>query len=95
MAESEQKIYRWVIRGRVQGVGFRYFTRRAAESLMLTGWVRNRADGAVEVQAAGTADALGRFRGELERGPRFAFVEEIAAEDLAEAPRWRSFEIVV
>ena len=93
MAETEKKAYRWVISGRVQGVGFRYFARRAAESLMLTGWVRNCADGSVEVQVAGTAEALQRFRRELERGPRFSLVEEIVEEDLAQAPRWQSFNI--
>jgi len=95
VAETEKKAYRWVISGRVQGVGFRYFARQAAQSLMLTGWVRNCADGSVEVQVAGTPETLQRFRRELERGPRSALVEEIVAEHLDQAPRWQSFSIAV
>src|SRR5581483_6235688 len=49
---------RWLIRGRVQGVGFRYFAQRAAQGLGLTGYVRNLDDGRVEVYAAGADDKL-------------------------------------
>ncbi len=54
--------------GFVQGVSFRYYTRREAERLQLTGWVANRADGAVLVVAEGTADALQQLVHFLHRG---------------------------
>ena len=46
------------VRGRVQGVGFRCFAQETAESLGLTGWVRNREDGAVEAEAQGTVEVI-------------------------------------
>jgi acylphosphatase len=72
------------VRGRVQGVGFRWNTVRVARELGLAGTVHNRADGTVEVHAAGHADDLARLRDWLERGPRAArveAVEEIPADD--------------
>ncbi len=49
------------VRGRVQGVGFRCFAQETAESLGLTGWVRNREDGAVEAEAQGTVEVIDEF----------------------------------
>src|SRR5262249_62389679 len=49
--------YRFIVQGRVQGVGYRYFARRQAEALGVTGYARNRADGTVEVVGEGTEDA--------------------------------------
>ena len=63
--------------GRVQGVGFREWTRRTAERMGLVGSVRNRPDGSVEVQAAGSEDALGRLEAMLEKGPPLARVERV------------------
>lgn len=57
------------IEGMVQGVGFRYFVLRSAQALGLTGWVRNRYDGRVEVMAEGTLTNLNRLLRELRRGP--------------------------
>lgn len=65
------------MRGRVQGVGFRWNTLRVARELGLGGTVHNRADGAVEVHASGTPEALARLREWLERGPRAARVEAV------------------
>lgn len=62
------------VEGRVQGVGFRDWTVRRARSLGLRGWVRNLPDGSVELEAVGPADALGRLRVELRRGPPLASV---------------------
>ena len=73
---------RYLVRGRVQGVGFRYFVQREARRLGLQGWVRNLADGRVEAHAQGSAAALAEFSGALHTGPRFAevrSVEEIEA----------------
>lgn len=69
---------RAVVRGRVQGVGFRATTAAQAMSLGLRGWVRNRIDGSVEVLAAGPASALERFVAYLQQGPGTARVTGVA-----------------
>ncbi len=56
------------VRGRVQGVGFRWFVKETAESLGVTGWVRNREDGTVEAEAQGTETALDEFEKRLRSG---------------------------
>jgi acylphosphatase len=63
--------------GDVQGVGFRFFAEREARKLGLDGYVRNRYDGAVEVEAEGTASALEQFLSALRRGPRMARVQDV------------------
>lgn len=73
---------RYVVTGRVQGVGFRAFTVDAARAEGLVGWVRNRPDGAVEVQAEGDADALQRFEWRLWQGPPHGRVDDVASEDV-------------
>ncbi len=73
------------IRGRVQGVGFRYWAVGQARVLGLRGWVRNRADGSVEALAAGTEDSLELFVAACHRGPRAARVASVDVEDAAEA----------
>ena len=73
---------RYVVRGRVQGVGFRYFVQREAGRLELAGWVRNLDDGCVEVHAQGPVARLDELAAALHRGPRFSEVrgvEEIEA----------------
>jgi len=65
---------RYVISGRVQGVGFRYFAERAATELGVTGWARNLGDGRVEVHANGTREQLDNFEGRLRMGPAYADV---------------------
>jgi acylphosphatase len=79
-----------VVRGRVQGVGFRWFVREAARSLDLAGWVMNRRDGGVEVEAEGTADAIESLHRALNEGPDGARVEVVelstASDSLLERP---------
>ena len=65
------------IRGRVQGVGFRWWTRKTAESLGLTGAVKNLRDGTVEVRVRGPEDAVETLAGRLRRGPSSARVDEV------------------
>ncbi|HWA64152.1 MAG TPA: acylphosphatase [Caulobacteraceae bacterium] len=75
---------RLVVRGRVQRVGFRWWTVRTARGLGLTGWVRNRADGSVEILAAGGARALAALEAACRDGPSAAVVmtvERHPAED--------------
>lgn len=67
----------YVVRGRVQGVGYRYFAQNWAADIGVTGWVRNRDDGNVEVYAAGTPAQLDEFSGRLRQGPRFADVRGV------------------
>jgi acylphosphatase len=72
------------IRGRVQGVSYRWWTVGQARALGLAGWVRNRRDGSVEVLAIGTADALERLAEACTNGPPAAAVtavERAAADD--------------
>ena len=71
------------MRGRVQGVGFRYFVEYSANSLGLAGWVRNDDDGSVEVYALGSAVQLSELAGLLWKGPRWA---EVRGVDETEAP---------
>jgi acylphosphatase len=92
--EAEDQAWRWVVVGRVQGVGFRHFARQAARSLGVRGWVRNLPEGAVEVQVAGPAERLQAFKLELRRGPRGARVEDIEEERLVQVPAWQSFNVV-
>jgi acylphosphatase len=71
---------RYIISGRVQGVGFRWFTQNAAARENIHGWVRNRPDGCVEAAAEGDADALERFERALRHGPPGARVEQVEIE---------------
>ena len=65
------------VRGRVQGVGYRWFVRERARALGLTGWVRNRQDGSVEVLAIGNDSALEQLRTLLRSGPSGARVSDV------------------
>jgi acylphosphatase len=73
---------RLVIRGVVQGVGFRHATRREALRLGLHGWVRNRADGSVEAVAVGDAERLDALQRWAHRGPAAAHVDTVEATEL-------------
>jgi acylphosphatase len=90
MASTDDQSYvqarRFFVRGRVQGVGFRWFVEREAQVLQIAGWVRNNPDGSVEVLAVGTREQLAGLRSRLREGPRAARVddvEESAAEPTA------------
>lgn len=81
------------VRGKVQGVGFRWWTRSRARGLGLAGTVRNCADGSVEVRVRGPEETVARFREQLAEGPpgsRVDRVEEVPAEPFD----GDSFEIV-
>jgi acylphosphatase len=85
---------RYFVSGRVQGVGFRFFTQHAAEKLKVSGYVRNRMDGCVEVFAVGTPQQHAELRALLERGPRFSSVKEVREETASLEPQFASgFEI--
>ena len=71
---SHMATYRYLVAGRVQGVGYRYFALQEAQALGLGGFARNLDDGRVEVVAEGPADALSAFEARLRQGPAFAKV---------------------
>lgn len=68
---------RWLVRGHVQGVGFRWFAKHRADELGLVGWVRNLPSGEVEVVAHGSPVALGALDEDLRRGPSMARVKGV------------------
>ena len=79
-----------VVRGRVQGVGFRWFVREAARRRNLAGWVRNLQDGGVEVAAEGEAREIAALRSDLGRGPegaRVATIDEVGGAETDELNR--------
>ncbi len=85
----------YLITGRVQGVGFRWWATRLAEGMELGGWVRNLRDGAVEVRVWGVPSALDRFEEHLAHGPRGARVETVTRHPVPEdASVQRRFSIV-
>jgi acylphosphatase len=87
-------IRRWVVRGRVQGVGFRWFVWREAERLGLGGFARNLPDGTVEVVSQGPDEALDRLEQALRRGPSGARVDALDQLDVpAELEVPNSFDI--
>ncbi len=84
---------RYLVRGRVQGVGFRWFVEREAHILQVAGWVRNNPDGTVEVLAQGTRDQLAGLRSRLQEGPRAARVDEVAVSEAEPEAGLFSFQI--
>ncbi len=84
---------RYVIQGRVQRVGFRYFTYDAARVENLHGWVRNRPDGSVEVLAEGEAESLERFEHKLRVGPPASRVEHVDVTDHGASGRDTGFDV--
>ena len=80
--------YRYIVLGRVQGVGFRYFVLREAQRLGVTGFARNRPDGSVEVVAEGSDETLAELEGRLREGPSFSTVAGVERESVV--PRGNS-----
>ena len=69
-----------VVDGRVQGVGFRWFTRNAASAYGIRGWVRNRSGGSVEIEAEADRAAVEAFLEKVRQGPTFARVESVSVD---------------
>jgi len=91
--QSHAQARRFVVRGRVQGVGFRWFVEREAHILQVTGWVRNNPDGSVEVLAMGTREQLGGLRPRLQEGPRAARVDDVEESDAEPIAGLNSFQV--
>lgn len=92
-AEDRRRACRIVVSGKVQGVGFRWFTRRAAQDLGLAGRVRNLPDGRVEVEAAGEPERLDDLRGQLRQGPPGARVIGLEEQEISPIPEGDGFVI--
>ena len=92
-AEKPIQARRYMVRGRVQGVGFRWFVEREAHILGVAGWVRNNHDGSVEGLAQGTRDQLSGLHGRLREGPRAARVDAVEVSDAPPAAGLGSFRI--
>jgi acylphosphatase len=85
----------YLVKGRVQGVGFRWFVHQEAGALSLHGWVRNTEDGHVEVVASGSAEDLGLLREALYKGSRGSRVDAVIENEMdeSEAAGLGSFQI--
>lgn len=92
MARQSTAAKRYFVRGRVQGVGFRWFVERAAAELGLAGYVRNLDDGRVEVYAAGPPARLSELAGLLRQGPRWSDVRGVEEQEAA-VQHYESFHI--
>ena len=77
MSEEIQNRLHVNLKGRVQGVGFRYYVQRTASALRITGWVRNRWDGSVEMVAEGPRPLLDQLLAAVRRGPTGAYVSDV------------------
>ena len=84
---------RYVIKGRVQRVGFRYFVEDVARREGILGYVRNQHDGSVEVVAEGDADAMQRFEMAVRRGPSGARVDDVDTLEVEPSSRFAGFRV--
>ena len=91
--ENTTQACRFIVRGRVQGVGFRWFVEREAHILGIAGWVHNNADGSVEVLAMGSREQLLGLRSRLRAGPRAARVDNVEETDTRPVAGLTTFRI--
>ena len=82
---------KFLIRGEVQGVGYRFFAQRAAATHQVVGYVRNEPDGSVEVLAEGPAPSVEAFKNDLAAGPQWATVEQLEEIDLDPSGKYTAF----
>jgi acylphosphatase len=87
------KALRIHVHGSVQGVGFRYFTQRQASEHGIKGWVRNCADGTVEICAQGSDTDLQHFLQLVEKGPAYASVSRLDVEDVKNPEAFKDFRV--
>jgi acylphosphatase len=97
MASTNDQLHaqarRFLVRGRVQGVGFRWFVEREAHILQIAGWVRNNHDGSVEVLAMGTREQLAGLRSRLQEGPRAARIDDVEESEAEPVAGLNSFQV--
>jgi acylphosphatase len=82
-----------IVKGIVQGVGYRFFAMRQARAHRLNGWVRNRPNGNVELEVEGEPDLIESFAKELKTGPRFAQVTDVVVTWKEYKDKFSSFDI--
>lgn len=92
-AKCDAMVIHAIVRGRVQGVGFRYFVLQHAQQLRLSGWVRNLPNGRVEVEASGDEDSIDQLEQILWKGPHFSHVEDVAVTRTDEPRDYTEFEV--
>lgn len=86
--------YKMTVHGRVQGVGFRWTCLQIARKNGLSGWVRNRADGAVELEVQGTNEAVAIFSSAIRRGNGYSLIDHIEMREMTEAAANTSFRVL-
>lgn len=91
---GDDMTYKVKIYGNVQGVGFRYFVKNAADALGLKGWVKNSDDGSVELSIQTSSEALDQFANVIEKGNGFSRVDCIDIIELVESAQYKRFEIL-
>ncbi|WP_273852875.1 acylphosphatase [Guptibacillus spartinae] len=87
------KRYQFIVKGKVQGVGFRAFTQQKAAQYGLTGYVMNQMDNSVEIEAQGEENTLIKFQSALQKGSPFSTVDEVQAHEKQVHDHERSFSI--
>ena len=85
---------RYLVKGRVQRVGFRFFVEDAAQREGVQGYVRNQHDGSVEIVAEGDMEALQRFEMAVRRGPSGARVEDVDTIEVEPSSRFAGFRVM-
>lgn len=93
MTDPETRGLHLHLEGRVQGVGFRAFTRRHARNLGVGGWVKNLPDGRVEIQAVGDPEDLQELESRIRKGPPAGRVRSVDKEELSDPPDFTDFEV--
>ena len=92
--DDSRATYRWLVSGRVQGVGFRWYVLNTARQLGVAGWARNLPDGRVDVAGQADPEVLGILEGKLRRGPLLSHVNNVERTDItSEVDELNSFEI--
>ncbi len=84
---------RYIVKGRVQRVGFRFFVENAAQREGIQGYVRNQHDGSVEIVAEGDVEALQRFEMAVRRGPAGARVDDVDTIEVEPSSRFAGFRV--
>ena len=92
-SEKETLARSFVVRGRVQGVGFRWFVEREAHVIGIAGWVRNNPDSSVEVLAMGTREQISQLHARLRKGPRAARVDTVEVTEAQPVSGLKTFRI--
>jgi acylphosphatase len=93
MAKTLSSAVHMIARGRVQGVGFRFFVRDKAARFGVRGWVRNMPDGSVEIHAEGSKEQLDEFITAVKEGPLFGHVSDLELEQIEPTNDYTTFSI--